>query len=261
MASIGQELKQEREKRGISLEEISQATKISCRFLQAIENDNYDLLPGGFFNKAFLRAYLQYLGLEEKPFLNRFEVAIRQKISASNLKDTDTEKINKTTPWSRILFTSLILVAGLGFFFLLLQLKPKPEPVITKALVVEPTKLPVQTVEEEKEKEPEPTTSLNLKIDFQQKTWIQVYADGLLKLDGIKNPGHTVEITANKEFLIHLGNAGGIIYTLNGFKGRSFGRSGAVVKNIRITLENLKEFIEPESSPKSLNQNLSAPSH
>lgn len=245
MASLGQELKQEREKRGISLEEISRATKISYRFLQAIENDNYELLPGGFFNRAFLRAYLRYLGLEEKPYLDRYE-AYHQKIMLPK-KESQEDKIIKAFAWSKIFFTFLILAISIGFFYLLFQLRPKSEPVITRAIMVEPTKLPMQIVEEKKETSPEPITGINMKIDFHQKTWIQIYADGVLKLDGLKNPGDTFEVTATKELLIHLGNAGGLTYTLNGFKGRSFGRSGMVVKNIRITLENFKEFIEPES--------------
>lgn len=260
MASLGQDLKQEREKRGISLEEISRSTRISYRFLQAIENDNYDLLPGGFFNKAFLRAYLQYLGLEEKPYLDRYETIYRQKITAPK-KEAQKNQTIKTFPWVRIFFTFLILAVGLGFLYLLFQLRPKSEPVITRAIMVEPTKLPVQIVEEKKETKPEPITEINMKIDFHQKTWIQIYADGVLRLDGLKNPGDTFEVTASKEILLHLGNAGGLTYTLNGFKGRSFGRPGVVVKNIRITLDNFKEFIEPESPPESSNQKPSSAIH
>ncbi len=68
---------------------------------------------------------------------------------------------------------------------------------------------------------------------------------------GLKNPGDTFETTATRELLMHLGNAGGITYTLNGSKGKSLGRSGAVVKNIRITLKNIKDYLETESPPDS----------
>src|SRR5690349_16815994 len=53
VSSFGKQLKQEREQRGISLEDISQSTKISTRFLQALEGDHFNQLPGGIFNKGF----------------------------------------------------------------------------------------------------------------------------------------------------------------------------------------------------------------
>ncbi|MFZ0286268.1 MAG: RodZ domain-containing protein [Terriglobales bacterium] len=66
MDSFGVRLKQEREQRGITLEEISQSTKIGTRMLQALEQDHFDQLPGGIFNKGFIRAYARCLGLDEE---------------------------------------------------------------------------------------------------------------------------------------------------------------------------------------------------
>ena len=54
MGSFGKKLKREREMRGIALEEIAQHTKISARMLEAIEEDRFDLLPGGIFSRAFV---------------------------------------------------------------------------------------------------------------------------------------------------------------------------------------------------------------
>ena len=65
MPSFGQKLKQEREKRNISLEQISVSTKIGIRMLQALEEDKFNQLPGGIFNKGFVRAYSRFLGLDE----------------------------------------------------------------------------------------------------------------------------------------------------------------------------------------------------
>lgn len=245
MASLGQELKQEREKRGISLEEISRVTRINLRFLQAIENDDFELLPGGFFDKAFLRAYLRYLGLDEKAIMNRYESFYRQKEGLLNKKVTRMERPRRPFASASIFLAIFLLAAGFGFLYLVFQLRPKPEPSITRATIVEPAILPPAVTEKEEKSAP-PLNEINLKISFQERTWIQVYVDGSIKLDGIKNPGDTFETTATKELLIHLGNAGGITYTLNGSKGKSLGRSGAVVKNIRITLENIKDYLEPQ---------------
>ena len=65
LPSFGQKLKLEREKRNITLEQISVSTKIGIRMLQALEEDKFSQLPGGIFNKGFVRAYSRFLGLDE----------------------------------------------------------------------------------------------------------------------------------------------------------------------------------------------------
>jgi len=66
MATLGQQLKQSREEKGISLHEIAESTHIGVRFLQAIENDAYDILPGGVFNRAFVRKFARQVGFDEE---------------------------------------------------------------------------------------------------------------------------------------------------------------------------------------------------
>src|SRR5580698_10838657 len=65
LPSFGEKLKQEREKRQITLEQISISTKIGTRMLQALEEDKFNQLPGGIFNKGFVRAYSRVVGLDE----------------------------------------------------------------------------------------------------------------------------------------------------------------------------------------------------
>lgn len=65
MPSFGEKLKLEREKRKVTLEQISVSTKIGIRMLRALEEDQFDQLPGGIFNKGFVRAYSRVLGLDE----------------------------------------------------------------------------------------------------------------------------------------------------------------------------------------------------
>src|SRR5258706_793047 len=66
MGSFGQRLQREREMRGITLEEIATSTKIGTRSLRALEEEDFDQLPGGIFNKGFVRAYAKYLGIDEE---------------------------------------------------------------------------------------------------------------------------------------------------------------------------------------------------
>ena len=65
MPSFGENLRREREKRSITLDQISQSTKIGTRMLQALEEDRFTQLPGGIFNKGFVRAYARHVGLDE----------------------------------------------------------------------------------------------------------------------------------------------------------------------------------------------------
>lgn len=66
MGSFGEKLKREREMRAITLEEIAEATKIGTRSLRALEEEHFDQLPGGIFNKGFVRAYAKFLGIDEE---------------------------------------------------------------------------------------------------------------------------------------------------------------------------------------------------
>src|SRR4051812_47860824 len=75
MASFGERIKREREMRGVSLEEIAESTKIGKRNLEALETEEFDKLPGGIFNKGFVRAYARYLGLDEDQAVSDFLAA------------------------------------------------------------------------------------------------------------------------------------------------------------------------------------------
>src|SRR5712692_3063379 len=72
MAGFGENLRREREARGVSLEGISSATKISVRLLRAIEEEDFDRLPGGVFNVNFVRQYARHLGLEEEEIISEY---------------------------------------------------------------------------------------------------------------------------------------------------------------------------------------------
>jgi cytoskeleton protein RodZ len=75
MGSFGERLQREREMRGITLEEVSESTKISGRCLRALEQEEFDKLPGGIFNKGFVRAYARYLGIDEQQAVADFVAA------------------------------------------------------------------------------------------------------------------------------------------------------------------------------------------
>ena len=72
MASFGETLKRERELREISLRQIAEATKIAVRYLEALEANQFDVLPGGLFNKGFIRAYSRFIGIDGEAMVNSY---------------------------------------------------------------------------------------------------------------------------------------------------------------------------------------------
>ncbi len=71
-ASIGEKLRLEREAHGIALRDISEQTRISMRYLEAIESDDYRRLPGGIFNRSFIRAYAKFVGFDEQEAIEEY---------------------------------------------------------------------------------------------------------------------------------------------------------------------------------------------
>ena len=76
--SFGERLKRERELRGLSRDEICAATRIGSRFLEALENEQWDVLPGGVFNRGFIRAIARFLGLDEEDLVAEYDLSISQ---------------------------------------------------------------------------------------------------------------------------------------------------------------------------------------
>src|SRR5258708_5501743 len=73
--NFGERLKRERELREVSPNEVVVATRISLRFLEALENEDWEKLPGGIFNRGFVRAIARYLGLDEESLLAEYDQA------------------------------------------------------------------------------------------------------------------------------------------------------------------------------------------
>jgi cytoskeleton protein RodZ len=95
MASFGENLRREREMRGVTLQEIAAATKISVRFLLALEEEEFTKLPGGIFTRSFIRAYAKYLGLDEERVLAEYHLVAQAR------PDVDLTRLTVTNPEAR----------------------------------------------------------------------------------------------------------------------------------------------------------------
>lgn len=112
--SLGEQLRLAREARGITLREISDETRIATRYLEAIEQNNYKGLPGGIFNKSFVKAYAKHIGFDEKEALNAYARTAREMGTdpdeVSLTPHTPAEQFsNSRSPIVTLLLTLLIL--------------------------------------------------------------------------------------------------------------------------------------------------------
>jgi cytoskeletal protein RodZ len=78
VGAFGEKLRKQREQRGLALDAISNSTKISTRMLRALEDEHFDQLPGGVFNKGFVRAYARQVGLDEEETITDYLAALRE---------------------------------------------------------------------------------------------------------------------------------------------------------------------------------------
>ena len=78
MGHFGDKFRNAREKKELSLDQVSNVTKISSRMLKAIEEEHFDQLPGGVFNKGFIRAYAKHLGLNDEEAVNDYLTCLRE---------------------------------------------------------------------------------------------------------------------------------------------------------------------------------------
>jgi cytoskeleton protein RodZ len=92
---FGERLKREREMRGVSLDEVSVATRIKLPYLAALENEQWSQLPGGVFNRGFIRTIARFLGMDEESILNEYALATKDlqvaptQVRLDNIESTD----------------------------------------------------------------------------------------------------------------------------------------------------------------------------
>ena len=109
--SIGEQLRIAREERGVPLREISDQTRISVRYLEAIESNDYKRLPGGIFNRSFVRAYARSIGYDEKLAIDGYARYMREHgESADDVASTPYHsKVYTDTPATRNPILTVVL--------------------------------------------------------------------------------------------------------------------------------------------------------
>jgi len=113
--NFGERLKRERELREVSVDELTKATRISARFIGALENEDWDKLPGGIFGHGFVRAIARYLGLDEEALLGEYDLARAEKSASAPAKPE--ERIPAPPKWLPAVAVVVILLLVIGLFY------------------------------------------------------------------------------------------------------------------------------------------------
>jgi cytoskeletal protein RodZ len=249
MSTLGQELRREREKRAVSLKDISDRTKISLRYLETLENGDYKALPGPFFIKSILRAYAKDCGLDEDHFYALYRQETRPEIGAEATPEKPAPrppagKRRRRAALALGLAGLILLGAAAAVYVYILKPQRDPVPIIPAPYAAAPALPPVV----ESVAKPE-GTDLKLELTFTAETWIHVAADGAVQLNGIRKAGERATCTAKKEFLLQIGNAGGFALSLNGRALKTLGASGAVLTDVRIDRDTLSGLEAASDKP------------
>jgi cytoskeletal protein RodZ len=246
VVDIGEQLRSQRKARGISLIEISEHTKIGKKYLEALEEGRYDLLPCETYIRGFLRAYAKYLELDDEQILRQYKEERRVLKGEREVQKSGEEegRTSNQSIWLPLL--SLLLLAGVGaglFLFWPSSSGTPRETVHQAAAVAEPTAgvssgmapgmapgLAPQAPPSVNV--PGPNEEMSLTVKAKEKTWITVMADGRQEPDVTLNSGEEQSWKAKERFVLWTGNAGGIEVIFNGEMQPPLGKVGEVRKEV-----------------------------
>jgi cytoskeleton protein RodZ len=218
--NFGERLKREREMREISLDELTKATRIGPRFLEALENEAWDKLPGGVFGRGFVRTIARYLGLGEESLLAEYDLARgEQKIEAPAPYESKLPRPPKWIPVVAVLVIVLLLVglvyAGRYAWHLYAAHRAKQQSSATSLM---PQSLSSISTAPGSQQASESSTSspLDLSVSTSAATRIRILADSNLLLDAELAAGETRHFFASQQFQVTAADSSAVLLELNG---------------------------------------------
>lgn len=263
MASFGERLKREREKKQITLDQVSVSTKISVRMLRAIEEEKFDQLPGGIFNKGFVRAYARHLGMDEEQAVADY-LAASTPVSSSQPEDVELRamaeqkdkerlrqaRIRKDFPWEWVAAVLILIAVGFSVWGVRSgreaqsgktpnpESSAKPENVTDSQATLPQTDLKsappphyAPTVATENSG-PTPVTApsdgFTVHVVAQDDSWLSIIADEKPVFTGTLLASGQQSVRAKNSIIIRAGNVGGLDIDFNGKRLSPQGDDGEV---------------------------------
>ncbi len=219
MNDIGSQLRQAREARDLSLENVQKATRIKRVFLEAIEADRFEDLPGPVQVRGFVRSYASYLGLDPDSLLSQLGDAPRQSAAVPS-RSSDTARIQgPASPPSGLPLPLPVLIVGVIILFvvgglLLVQAFAGQAPPPTPA---QPVSVPLSM---SRTPEPAPTEAapgrVTLTLTSSEHVWVRVTHDGITAFEGILDPDQARTWEAQYQVIVETGNGAALNAAVNG---------------------------------------------
>ncbi|MCH7985964.1 MAG: DUF4115 domain-containing protein [Acidobacteria bacterium] len=239
MGSFGENLRRERELRGITLVELSNATRINRKYLVALEDDQFHQLPGGVFNRGFVRAIAGYMKLDEHHWIGEYARAAGEE--AEVLARYSPPRPPAPSSISRRVWSLVVLVAVFGAAaYLVHQVRmQRAAEAAPSALTSVPTAAAPATTTRTALREQSPAaTELRLQIDTLKDAQVTVTVDGQPAFQGRMGPGETRTFRAGREIELSTNNAAAVVLTLNGKTLAPLGNPGET-KQVTLTAKDL----------------------
>lgn len=265
---FGSRLREARERRGIKLRQIANATKISIGVLDALERNDISRLPGGIFGRAFVRSYAAEVGLDPEATLRDFMATFpNDSVTAGHPTSSRNDDFQLYESDRRRAGTYLSLVAisipiagamlwvGAGRR---VREAPSPASVTTRPVqhVVEPVPTavastpPVVPTAALQADTPAPAAAasapergeLTVALSVKQPCWVTATIDGRKTLDRLLQAGERQTIDVRREMVLTVGDASAISMTLNGAAAKPLGKAGEVVTT-HVTPNNFQDYL------------------
>jgi cytoskeletal protein RodZ len=251
-SDVGGRLRAAREARNLDLRDIASTTKISIGALEALEQNDFDPLPGGIFTRAFVRAYANEVGLDPeqttRDFMAQAPVEATQDVAAQSEQEQmpSTRQVVETLVKFLVVGVPLAVVLVVGLRSMS-TVSPGPEDTgaLVDAVPAPPPFPPAAPVESESAAAasaiPEPLAIL---LRPRGESWVSLTVDGELVVSRIMQAGEEESYEAEDGITLNIGNAGQFDFTINQEDGRSLGGQGEVV-TARITRDNYRGYLQP----------------
>jgi transcriptional regulator with XRE-family HTH domain len=225
---FGNWLRQQREVREISLREIAEATKISLRYLEAMEEDRFDLLPAAVFAKGFLRQYARYVGLDSDEVVNRYLSARQMEpegSSSDNMADYDLSETyssrsarssrggsaTRAVNWTVVLIALVVLALLAAAVFWLPDFlgggEESPDELPTGVAASAPGSDDgdLASGQNEDDEPAAPIAPLVVEVQYEDDCWVRAMVDGKIVEDVTKVQGEALQLTADESVELRLG--------------------------------------------------------
>jgi cytoskeleton protein RodZ len=248
--NFGERLKREREMRDVTVEELTKGTRIGPRFLDALENEQWDKLPGGVFGRGFVRSIARYLGLDEESLLSEYDLARgEQKHEAPAPYEN---RLPSPPKWIPVLAVLVLLLVLAGFFYAGRYVWHKYEAHrATKqtSAILRPGEQSADALRAFPTKSADSATApLSLTVSTSVTTRVRVLADHQVVLDAEIAVGDTWHFPANEQFEVTAANSSAVFLELNGQAMPPSGARGSP-GTIVLGLKDLRQASSGSSQP------------